>query len=247
MCNEHDLLESYLRDRGEDFLREFGLDQVNAQFAELARAVASGHKAFRAAERREALGLVSPGEGADESEVVTGEDEFEHARGAANGAQVALRRARGRPKWNEAIEFSTQRPENLRSALRSARKRWITAIARADISAAEAREMRQMWDEVQGIALNEGPDALFSRLDAWFNEMSQILTAERGWGADQHSPLEWWQWLIIIGIIGLAVAALIACLWWAGCAWIKVIFVGVCLAGTAAGGVAATVCAGARF
>ncbi|MBC2905410.1 hypothetical protein [Streptomyces cupreus] len=76
----------------------------------------------------------------------------------------------------------------------------LEAVDHADVPVADSREIAAAFDQVAEISRQGGIDGIASFFDEQFSQFDEILTEGRDWGREGHSPLEWWQWLIIIGI-----------------------------------------------
>jgi hypothetical protein len=222
-----------LRDSGEDFLRQTGMNDVVRHVGQMGRATRAGHRGLRRMERGESLG-VDVGQ-ADQGRA---EREFALARRHAQSARQLVQTQRGRSEWKSLDKQFNERREDpeLQSVFAEARERWITAILEADVPAGDAAEIAAAWDETHNHLLNNGLDSLLDRLDKQLSEFQDELAESTNWGRRPHSPLEWWEWLLIILVVGVLIAVLLECFFWAGCSWIYAIFVGICAGASPAGG-----------
>jgi hypothetical protein len=210
------------RKHGEELLRRAGLNEVVDHVAQIDRAISEGHRHLRRSERAGALDL-----NAGDHARRRAEREFAVARRHASRARAVLGEAR-----NTALRELEEpaRGENVEEALSEAREWWIDGVFNADLSAEDAREMAAAWDEMAERLRSDGLPGVLDSLDDAFDQIDKRITEERDWGREPHSPLEWWQWLIVIVVIGLAIGFLLACLFWAGCAWIGVLWAAICAA-----------------
>jgi hypothetical protein len=240
-CTGHMGVAGALRTPGDDLLRRTGLDEVVAHVAGINQAVEESHKALRANERAGALQL-QPNAAADDAAT----RDMGRAQSHAREARTALKRKLDSDTWKTLKREYEPRKGDIEASLANARSYWIDAIHKGDVAPAEAAEMAQIWDQGADALRKGGVDGAFAFLDERFGELEKHLSAEQDFGRQAHSPLEWWQWLIIAAIVGVAVAVLVACLIWAGCSWIYSIFVALCW-GTGLAGGWSGVCLGFTF
>jgi hypothetical protein len=192
-------------------------------------AVSQGHRLLRQSERAVALNLDIGQAGQQQAEL-----EFALARRHAVGARDSLRQFHQSADWQELVNGFNQRrgtPE-AESALAEGRQRWIAMIHQSDLPGPDAAETVTAWDTAVNRLQSDGIAGVHSLLDEGFAQFDEVLQANADWGRRPHSPLEWWQWLIIVGVVGIAVAALVACLVWSGCSWILAIYCAICAAAT---------------
>jgi hypothetical protein len=232
---------SVLRTPGDDLLRRAGFDEVVAHIAGINQAIGESHKALRANERASALQLQTSDAAAEAATRDIG-----RAQRHAHEARAALKRQLGSDAWKELKRQYGPRKGDIEASLTEARTYWIDAIHKGDVAPADAAEMAQIWDQGADALRKRGIDGAFAFLDEHFGQFEKHVTAEQDFGRQAHSPLEWWQWLIIAAIVGVAVAVLVACLIWAGCSWIYQIFVALCW-GTGLVGGWSGVCLGFTF
>lgn len=230
-CNCGGPVDEILRSQGEALFKRLGVWEVVQHVGQVENAISRGHQLLRRGERAKALGL-DIGQ-MDESKA---EREFALARRHATTARQIVTELTASPDWENLIKTVEPilRSEKLQSALLEGRERWATMMLESDLPASDTTEIMEIWDTVSTQVRDQGLTGIFNQLKEHLNEFNTILRPEENWGRHPHSPLEWWQWLIIILVIGLAIAALIVCFFWAGCSWIKAIFVGLCV-GAAAG------------
>jgi len=120
-------------------------------------------------------------------------------------------------------------------------------LLKSDLPVADVSEMMGIWADTSARLQAQGFVGLFNHLDERLQEFDGILTAAEDWGRRPHSPLQWWQWLLMIGILVISIAALVVCLIWFGCSWIEAVFIVFCAGQLATGGWAAGICLGFTF
>jgi hypothetical protein len=226
-------------------LRDIGLAEVLAGTKDLAALITGAQKRLSRAERFDGLKVARSA-----NDVEIAEAEFAQARRLATrlSSNVAAIRSDKQcwPRWSQMNSAATQ--GGVSDALQEARLHWKNALLDSSLDPLEAVEVMEMWDSIAATARDRGPEALLKDIEGWLSEFETILTAKENWGRKPHSPLQWWHWLIIAIIIGAAVATVIACFVFAGCAFIKWIFGGVCLGVSATtGGPLASLCLAIGF
>jgi hypothetical protein len=217
------------------------LDAVVQHTGAIAQAIGEGHRALRGDERAEVLGLARTGAGS-----AIAERHLNLARRHAREARAVVKKQRDGDVWRDLKKQGGAKKKEFEASLDEAREYWIDAIDKSDASPQEAKEYADIWDRVSDAARKKGVDGAFDELDEAFSGVEKALSADQDFGRRAQSPLQWWQWMIIIVIVGVAIATLLACLFWAGCAWIYQIFVATCW-GTGAIGGWAGICAGFTF
>jgi hypothetical protein len=240
-CHDHSTTALSVGAGGEEVLRRAGLDSVVRHLGGMGRAIGQGHQGLRAAERAAALNLAHP-----TAMSAVAERDLAVARRHARQARTLLKSQLSGDTWREAKKQLGAKAGEFEESLVEAREYWIRAVDKADVPAQDAVEMVAIWDEVTNAAKSRGVDGIFKHLDESFAAAEKQLTAEENFGRQAHSPLEWWQWVIIAVIVGVGIAALVVCLIWFGCSWIYSIFVAICW-GTGAVGGWAGICAGFTF
>jgi hypothetical protein len=239
------MVDAVLEEQARQLLRRAGIWEVAQQVGQAATTAARGHARLRQMERARALDL-DVGTAVQEEAVL----DFAQAGRHAEQARVLLRERRQTAEhraWRDGVQAQLGSPDAATS-FEHARRRWVRILHTANVSAADAAEMAGMWDQVAEPARSGGVDAVFDLLEEHLGQLPQRLSEDEDFGRRPHSPLEWWQWLIIIAVLVISIAALLACLFWFGCSWIEAIFIGFCLAGGAAsGGVILEICAVVAF
>jgi hypothetical protein len=140
------------------------------------------------------------------------------------------------PEWRDlATQLDAARVSaDGEASLREGRERWQQMVLESEMGEAEAAEAAQMWDEVVQRLESGGATGLLRALDGWFGEMADQLRPELDYGRRSRSPLCFNAWLCLIFALGLAVATLLACLFWGACTWIFLLFIAVAEAGVIA-------------
>jgi hypothetical protein len=238
-CNCDAGSDSVTQKHGEELLRRAGLEEIVDHIGQIDRAISEGHRYLRRNDRAETLG-VNAGDYARRR----AEREFAIARRHARRARAALGEARN-AQLRELEEPA--RGEDVAEALAEAREWWIDGVFNADLSPEDAREIAGAWDEMAERLQRDGLPGVLDSLDDAFDQIEKRITQERDWGREPHSPLEWWQWLIVIMVVGLAIAFLLACLFWAGCAWIGLLLPVICAAAGPGAWFVIIICAGFTF
>ncbi|RPE41975.1 hypothetical protein EDD90_5075 [Streptomyces sp. Ag109_O5-1] len=239
-CTGEDIV---LRSQGEALFRRAGLTDIAQHVMQIDAEISGGHKRLRYEERAAALGFPFNRGAAVPPEVF-----FQRAKRHAQQARLGLRSAFASDEWTAIRNSFSHDGDEFAQSLGELRGAFLEAVNNADVPVADSREIANAFDRVADISRQGGIDGLLPFFDEQFSQFDEILTTERNWGREGHSPLEWWQWLIIIGVLVISVAALIACLLWFGCSWISAIWVAFC-SGTsaAAGGFWAGICIGFGF
>ncbi len=219
-----------LRQQGEALLRRAGLHEAMQHVTQIDRAVSLGHRLVRQTQRAAALNLDIGQASQQQAEL-----EFGLARRHAAGARDSLRQYRQSADWQELVSGFDQlrgTPE-AESVLAEARQRWIGMIHESDLPGPDAAETVGAWDAAANRLRSGGAAGVYELLDEGLAQFDEVLQADADWGSRPHSPLEWWQWLIIAAVVAVAVAAVAACLFWSGCSWILAVYCGICAAATA--------------
>lgn len=137
-----------------------------------------------------------------------------HARRAAEAA--------GRLAFEDAFAAAFQ-SDDLRALLQETREDFARQLAAYNFTRTEDfGEVLDVWDELAGVALDQGAAGLQKRLRELLAEFAERrLTDERG--TSPASPLPWWKYVVIASILALTIFAVVACFVWFKCAWIKVL------------------------
>jgi hypothetical protein len=219
-----------LRQQGEILLQRAGLYEVMQHVSQIDRAVSQGHRLLRQNDRAAALNL-DVGQATQQQ----AELQFALARRHIAGALGSLGQFRQSTEWQELVAAYDQRrgtPE-AGTALAEARQHWVGIIHGSDLAGPDAAEAVAAWDTAASRLQNDGVTGVYDLLDEQLAEYGQVLNADADWGGRPHSPLAWWQWLLVILVVGVAVAALVACLIWSACTWIMAVYCGICAFATA--------------
>jgi hypothetical protein len=241
-CSCIDRIDPVLRQEGEDLLARAGLLTAVRHVRQIEADIASGHVKLRRGERTAAFGLT-----VERATLVPADTDFARARRHARQAREEVRQALAGDQWADIRERFDSGSDEFATSLDEFRLQLFEALDHADIAVPDAAEIAQAFDQAAETARGAGPDGLGALFDEQLSQFDDVLTGERDWGRESHSPLEWWQWLIIIGVLVIAVAALIACFWWSGCSWISAIWAAFCWGTVAAGGYWAGICLGFGF
>ncbi len=228
MCQQ-DVLVS----QGEALFRRLGVFEVIQHLGEVGREVSKGHALLGRIERAKVLGI-----DIGNVDQRNAEQGFGLARRHASIARQNLRELLASPDWQQLANSADglRGSAELAASLQEARDRWANGLLGSSLPAADVDEIMQSWDRALDAFQAGGYVALFNTMDERFQQFDIALQPGEDWGRRPHSPLETWQWILIGIIIGVAVASVIACLWWSGCSWIAAIFAGLCAAVSAASG-----------
>ncbi len=208
---------------GDELLRRTGFHTILSHADEVSRTIADAHRQLRSLEREEALGIPTT---TDRSMV---DRNIGLARRNAAEARRALRRQLSGDIWKGLKRDVGGRKGELDASLAEARSRWVEAVRRSDLPAGDAVEGVRIFDVAAEKLRNGGVDEIFSHLDNHFAEFERVLTDEEDFGRRAHSPLEWWQWLLIAIAVAVAIAVIVACIIWHGCVWILALFRALCI------------------
>jgi hypothetical protein len=233
---------STLAEQAEFLYRGLGVWEVMQHLEQIGRDVMTGHGLVRRIERAQVLQM-------DIGQVdrLATERSFALARRHASRARRLLDERMASEEGRRLAENvnSLRGSAELDAALQEGRERWAATLLASDIPGADAEEFMNMWTDTSAKFQADGLEGLFRQITDYLAEFDRILQPEEDWGRRPHSPLQWWEWLIIIAVVGFAIGALSYCLWIAGCSWIKAAFVAVCIVQGA--GVAPGLCAGASY
>jgi hypothetical protein len=209
-----------------------GMTEVLRHVTEIDRSITTGHEAIKRDERAAALGLAAPGGRAE------ADRHFTRVRRHAARSRVVLREQLETDTWQEASRRVEELRRNgeLSRTLDDAQEVLLGILQGSDMTAGDAREVVDVWKQASGQLTDGGVGELFRWGDQRLAEVDDILTEAADWGRRPHSPLEWWQWLIIAAVLVIAIAVVVVCIIWFGCSWIYAIFVGLCVALLAGGG-----------
>lgn len=116
------------------------------------------------------------------------------------------------PLHNEALDFIKE------------------SLLEEDIEPEIAGEIVDIYEELVKIVEADGFKGLVNNIKKNLNELIEVRSDEsRNRGRDEkHSPLPWWKWLIIAGVIGAGAGAIIGCLIWYGCTWLITVVTRIC-------------------
>jgi hypothetical protein len=204
----------------------------------------------------QAISQVEAHERAQALGIDTGDFELTHAGAnmraagrAASQAALLVTRHRATPQHAEFLRQFEHVKSQAPASLNDAHALFLAGLHRTHISAADAQEIKGMWDEPAGRMTGDGGiNSLYTFLEQQLSSFATEADPERNFGRDPHSPLQTWQWILIGVLIGVAVAAVIACLIWGGCSWIAYIFVATfCITGSVANPTISALCAGFAF
>lgn len=241
------LSDPTLRSQGETLMKRLGTWELLQHVGEIERSITRGHRQLKSAERTAALGL-------DQGKLAKSGAlrEFAVAKRHSIAARKEIRELTNAAEWKKlekaAASAFAARDRQLDESLAEARERWVTILADGELSGREAAEVVEIWDAtVAELNASSGDiTAVMKRMEGHLARFDTALTQEQDWARKPASPLETWQWIVIGIIIGVAVAAVLACLFWSGCSWIGAIFAGLCW-GTGAVGGWSGLCAGFTF
>jgi hypothetical protein len=204
-----------------DALPRLGLDGVHQHVMAAYEQHDQGIRLLERRDKGERLGL------GDLGGQQAAEDAFGAARRHLQQAREALKARLDQPEWQTLAGQLDERGRQSPQSFDEHRRRLAQYLADNRIPPAGALEIMQHYDEVAGGVRTGGLHQAMLSLHEQLGQADQQLTAEHNFGRETRSPLEWWQWLIIIAIIGIAVAVLLACLFWAGCSWIYAIWIAI--------------------
>lgn len=204
-----------------DALNRLGLAEVHQNVMAAYESLDHGVRMLARREKGEQLGL------GDLGSQQPGVDAVGVARRHLQQARAALQARLDLPEWGQLAQQLDERAGQNPQSFDELRRRLAQYLADNRIPPAGAAEIMQHYDEVAADVRASGLDHAMHGLHEHLGQADQILSADRNFGRETRSPLEWWQWLIIIAIIVIAVAVLLACLFWSGCAWIYAIWIAI--------------------
>ena len=104
----------------------------------------------------------------------------------------------------------------------------MEGLLEADATGTTVGEVLAVIDRVTDELRGGGFEGLQAFTDSQLVEFDRVLRADRDWGREEHSPLEWWEWTLLAVLIAGSVFAIIACFWWSGCSWVRAALAGAC-------------------
>jgi hypothetical protein len=153
------------------------------------------------------------------------QDEFEVAGRHLERARAVLQARLDQPEWTQLAQRLDEAARNSPQSFDEHRRRLAQLLADGSSKPARAVEIMGHYDSLAEDVRTRGLDAAMRNLHEHLGQGGQLRTAETDFGRAEHSPFEWWQWLIIIAILVIALAVLLACLFWFGCSWIAEIWI----------------------
>ena len=211
----------YLQEAIADLDEVSGLREFNRNLSELGSLVSRGQERLRRNERAATLGSPVPPEASFQRDFVIAGRQVQRAR-------QALRTALQSDNWAEIRRSVNPAGAAFGDALSEVRGLWVDGLLEADVTGATAEETVAVFDRISDELRGGGIDGLQAFVDDQLSEFDRILTADRDWGREAHSPLEWWQWLLLAALIASSIFAILACWWWSDCSWVRAALAGAC-------------------
>jgi hypothetical protein len=231
------------RQQAEKLIAQAGLSVVLEHAHEAVRLMSSAVVELRADERAQALNLNVGDLRSSQVNI-----NVEAARRNAAQALQVLRQQRSSPEYADFVQQFNGARERAEATVQEAATHFKLGLSKAELQAADAQEIFAIWESSAGRLSSDGVEGLFALLEEHLDSFNERVTAEANFGRDPHSPLETWEWILIGVIIGVAVAAVLACIFWGGCSWIAYIFIATfCVTGTVVDPVFSAICAGFAF
>ena len=115
--------------------------------------------------------------------------------------------------------LEAQDRSELDEAFDEAREALTTHLVKFNIPPADFGEVHQIWDEARGAARERGVEGVLQHMEENLERLAS-LREEDDRGTRPHSPLPWWKYVLIAGILAAGVFAVIACFVWFGCTWV---------------------------
>jgi hypothetical protein len=198
----------------EDLNKVSGLRDIHLHIAEVGSLVSSGHRKLSKVERATALGIGT-------SSGATFEQDFAIARRQLVRARQTLRRTLQSETWNEIRKAVNPAGGPFSEALKEVRSVWVDGLLEADTGGVAVGEIVDIFDMISRVVQGEGFDGLADYLDGQLAELERELSADRSWGRQPHSPLEWWEYVVIAWLLSSVVFGVAACYWWSDCSWVR--------------------------
>lgn len=205
----------------EDLNKVSGLRDIHLHIAEVGSLISSGHRKLSKVERALALGLST-------LSGVSFERDFIIARRQLVRSRQTLRRSFQSDTWNEIRRSVNPAGRPFAEALQEVRSMWVDGLLEADTGGVEVGEILGIFDKTSQVVQGEGFAGLADYIDGQLAELERELSAEHNWGRNPHSPLAWWEYVLIGVIIGAWVWAIAACYWWSDCSWVRALLRAVC-------------------
>jgi hypothetical protein len=214
MCSCATRAPFQLSDAAVELERVSGLRDLRLQLVEIGDLVSAGQRRLGRTERARMLDLPDPGG-------TNFERDFAIVRRQAGRAGQTLRDALQSETWSEIKRSVDTSGADFGASLDEFREMWREALVDADGPPVAAAEVAQIVDRVSTTMRDHGVGGLGAFLEEQFAEFDRVLVPDRDWGREPHSPLAWWEWVLLAGLIGASVFAVLACYWWSGCAWVR--------------------------
>lgn len=205
----------------EDLNKVSGLRDNYLHMAEVGSLISSGHRKLRKVERASALGIGN-------SSRATFEQDFTIARRQLVRARQTLRRTLQSETWNEIRKSVNPAGQPFSEALKELRGMWVDGLLEADTGGVAVGEIVGIFDKISEVVQGQGYAGLADFMDGQLAELERELSAERNWGRQPHSPLEWWEYVLIAWLFSSAVFGIAACYWWSDCSWVRAALRAVC-------------------
>jgi hypothetical protein len=198
-------------------LARIGLDEVALGIIGAGDDLVESEKAFRQAERLEAVradtGRVNATRAREGMFNASGVRRMDRVLTELQGA-----RSRLAPDTLRQIDESIGTQE-FRDALSEAQDLFQDTMVRTDISGGEAQEVLGLWNEAQTALQERGFNGLLDRGRDTAQRVREVRQRPDR-GRVPHSPLDEWKYYIIAGALVVGVAAIIVCFIWFGCSWV---------------------------
>lgn len=205
----------------EDLNKVSGLRDIHLHLAEVGSLISAGHHKLSKVERASALGIGTPSG-------MTFEQDFIIARRQLVRARQTIRRTFQAESWNEIRKSVNPAGRPFSEALKELRGMWVDGLLEANTGGVAVGEIMGIFDKISEVVQGQGFAGLADYLDVQLADLERELSAERNWGRQPHSPLEWWEYVIIAWLLSSAVFGVAACYWWSDCSWVRAVLRAMC-------------------
>jgi hypothetical protein len=224
-------IDPSVRETADELTRQVGLDTVSQLVQSMIISSSAAHRSLRRVDKGQALGI-----NIGEIDLQAAERDFTLARRQAEAARAALRAAHSGATFQDARDRTAElSPATLEQSTEEAKEYLRLMLLGSELPADDSLEVLQIWERAAERVRSDGIGGIYQWIDENLTDFGSVLTEAEDWGRRPNSPLQRWQWILIALIIGIAVAALLWCLFCCGCSWVKAIFIGFCIAARANG------------
>jgi hypothetical protein len=120
-------------------------------------------------------------------------------------------------KTKKKYDEIAKKPENLEKIRKEVSERMNLAISETDIKPEDVPEITRAFEDTFKIAKEKGFSGIVNEIDKDLDELIKLrLDKEKNRGREHRSPVAWWKWFVIVGIIGTLIAIAILAIYFSG-------------------------------